>query len=219
MYTKILAFFLVSICYFSVNPILAQNEEDYFSRAEFYFDKDLDSSRIYLKKALPNLEKRKIGKSLVECYNGLFAICYYKGEYFEAERYATIALTKANLLLKKEDIAYRSAINNLGSLLYEQRKISNAIEHFKSVTSIKSDDKEDLLFLATIYHNLGNCYLIKGDFNKAQDNFLQALKIRKKYQPKSLAEALNLSSIGSVSKKQKKVYLALNYYQKKFIYI
>jgi len=63
------------------------------------------------------------------------------------------------------------AHNNLGTAKYNQGKIDEAIEHYKTALSVKPD-------YVTAHYNLGNAYLNQGRMDEAVSHFRDALKIK-----------------------------------------
>jgi len=69
----------------------------------------------------------------------------------------------------KLDKKHSEAENNLGAMLYYQKKFGPAIDHYKK--AIKLEPK------ASFYSNLGTAYFAKKDYKKAQQNYQVALQL------------------------------------------
>jgi tetratricopeptide (TPR) repeat protein len=69
----------------------------------------------------------------------------------------------------KLDKTYAEGENNLGAMLYYQKKFNPAIKHYKKAIAL--DGK------ASFYSNLGTAYFAKKDYKKAQLNYQAALEL------------------------------------------
>lgn len=89
---------------------------------------------------------------------------FYKNDNKKAEEHYRQALEKNN---KSFEAAF-----NLGDALYKQENYDEAIKQFESITN-KSTDKTDI---AKVYHNLGNSFLKKKEFEKSIEAYKNSLK-------------------------------------------
>lgn len=69
----------------------------------------------------------------------------------------------------KLDKTYAEAENNLGAMLYYQKKFNPAIKHYKKAIAIERR--------ATFFSNLGTAYFARKDYKNAQSNYQIAIEI------------------------------------------
>jgi tetratricopeptide (TPR) repeat protein len=90
---------------------------------------------------------------------------YYKNEkYVESE----VEFRKS---LEKEPESFEGRFN-LGDALFKQKKVDDAIEQFQALTNSTNDKKK----LSDVYHNIGNGFFAKKEFEKSIDAYKQALR-------------------------------------------
>jgi len=61
---------------------------------------------------------------------------------------------------------------NLSDSYYKQKKYENALKEL----SFLSNNEKDKMRLASVYHNIGNCYFKMGKLNEAEDAYKKALR-------------------------------------------
>lgn len=91
---------------------------------------------------------------------------YNKGDYLKAESQYKVALSKNENSIKGNF--------NLGNALYHQNKFDEARAHYDRV--IQNLDSDEIS-KAEAYHNIGKSYLDQNEFEKAMNNFKEALKL------------------------------------------
>lgn len=109
-------------------------------------------------------------------------------------------------LMQKSEVEYRKAIekkpstfegrNNLGNSLYRQKKYDEAINEWKSLTSLNIDERKK----GKVYHNLGNAFLMNNKLEKSIEAYKNALR----NYPGDTATKYNLAFAQSKLKEQQK---------------
>ena len=61
---------------------------------------------------------------------------------------------------------------NLSDSYYKQKKYENAIKEL----SFLANKEKDKMRLASVFHNMGNCYFKMGKLNEAEDSYKKALR-------------------------------------------
>jgi len=76
---------------------------------------------------------------------------------------------------------------NLSDSYYQQKKYENALKEL----SYLANNEKDKMRLASVYHNIGNCYYKMGKLNEAEDAYKKALRNN----PKDLDTKYNLALV------------------------
>lgn len=61
---------------------------------------------------------------------------------------------------------------NYANSLFKQQKVDEAIEKYEQMAASETDKQH----LAELYHNLGDCHYMKGEFDKSVDYFKKSLR-------------------------------------------
>jgi len=76
---------------------------------------------------------------------------------------------------------------NLSDSYYKQKKYENALKEL----SFLANNEKDKVRLASVYHNIGNCYFKMGKLNEAEDAYKKALRNN----PKDMETKFNLAFV------------------------
>ena len=125
-------------------------------------------------------------------FSNLAAICGTQGKKQEM-----VELLKEALSINPN---YPEALNNLGTVLQEQRNLKGAIASYRKALSIKSNYPD-------VLNNLGNAMQEQGDLESAITFYRKALSIKPNY-----PEALN--NLGTILKEQRDLEGAIASYKK-----
>jgi tetratricopeptide (TPR) repeat protein len=88
-------------------------------------------------------------------------------------------------------------------------EVDKAEKYFKTLLKSLPDNHEDI---PTVYHQIGNVYLQKNEFDMALDHYTKALDLRRQYLPSDHFQiAASLNNIGLVYEDKKDYDLALEY--------
>jgi len=158
---------------------------------------------------LKSLEfKIKLGDSagIANSYNNIGSIYYDLKDYQKSAHYFKMALKMSEKLRLKNSI--QGILNNLGIIEQDMGNLQSAEEFFKK--SIESGQQsDDLIKVATAYHNLGKTMFLKKAYSRSLEYYNKALEI---YDQLDIKNSQTLNNIGQV-------YLDLDYYKKAIYYL
>ena len=172
----IVTFFLLLLL--SSTPLLRAQapEKDYFEKASSLFLENLDSCIYYLQEGIPYYESIEEWESYVNCFNALASCHDLKGNFHESYTYAKRAMEEAKSKLDKKNVPYGAALNNLATFARKKGDYKKAIALLQEALII-DEEKKEFDGIATILHNIGLCYKIKGDYLESKKYFSRALQV------------------------------------------
>jgi len=137
---------------------------------------DFNESEKLAKKAIKQLEDKKISLVSAEAYKNLGTVYYAKGIFPQAITYYSKSLEISTLLNDKRAIA--NSYNNLGSVYYRKNEYDKAIDHLEKCLEIREEigDKSGIVYS---YNNIGNVYYNREEYKNAEKYYLQCLNISK----------------------------------------
>ncbi len=135
---------------------------------------DFNESEKLAKKAIKQLEDKKISLVSAEAYKNLGTVYYAKGIFTQAITFYSKSLEISTLLNDKRAIA--NSYNNLGSVYYRQNDYDKAIDHLEKCLEIRKEigDKSGIVYS---YNNIGNVYYNREEYKNAEKYYLQCLNI------------------------------------------
>ncbi len=167
----------------SLNKIIAENKNDadvakaYSALSYEYTRKDAAKSRAYTNAAIAIAHKINDTKRLSTSYSQLVYWFHNAGNSDSAEYYLKLAKNLAQYAIESEKDAITSNYYTCAALYYRRTGDNQkAIPFFENAIAllIKMGDKEST---AGQTLNLGNAYLELGNYKKATEKHLKALKI------------------------------------------
>ena len=114
-----------------------------------------------------------ITENLIKLNVNVAAVYIYKGDYETAEVHLTKAL---NLYKGGDNFAYTHILNNIAIAAKETGNISKAIDFNQRALAIREQDN-DSAGIAQSLNNLGSCYFLLGDREKAMELFKRSLSV------------------------------------------
>lgn len=166
--------------------LTSENDTDIlYNLGSIYLEKkEYDYALVYFKNCIKNAPQNK---------GALFGVSYIYMEYGEYSRAKGILFKLASRYPQDHEI-----INNLALCYKELGNLEESVRLFDNVLSICKEK-------ANYYYNRGSVFLLKGDLDKAEDDFLSALGISSKNN-----YALGYMTILKI--KQKKINEACSYF-------
>ena len=131
-----------------------------------------DSSVYLFKKALLTIDKDVDRDIYIDCYNGLFAANYFRGQFIESKNSLLKGLEEVQKNNFDTSWVYVDILNNLGMLYSAEGQIKKAIVYIKKSLTIDENSTDTYVTLA----NLARQYQKLHDYKQAQNYFNQALK-------------------------------------------
>ncbi len=177
----------------------------------------LDSANYYLTKAISIFEQHQIWTELgwTEILIGYNYFLQYQLDSCQHHYQKVEELLQQQVLLKTTQTNIHSTLLSLRGPLYErQGDYDKAIQNTKKALQLDIDKGVvtalDSSFISHHYNNLGTYYYYKGDYQRAIDNFIQAIN--------SSTEALQnpaiLSNMGELLRKKNKYAKSIEYLKK-----
>ncbi|MGM0588100.1 MAG: CHAT domain-containing protein [Bacteroidota bacterium] len=176
---------------------------------EFHDQAKYDSAQVYFQKA--SAEYQKLGKLhlYLRSHNELGQVLYTLGAYKRAKQVISDALDQAEQIDIDTQL-YVQLLNNLISIHLELEEQDQAVQLLDKVIPLaQAQLGASSLELAVSYHNKGNLYEIKGNYDQAWEYYQKALEIREEQLPPDapiLASTYN--SIAIISYYRGKLYKA-----------
>ena len=138
---------------------------------------------------------------------GLGNVSFKKEKYAVAEQYYKRCHKVAQTL--EDNLLLSDVLNNLGSCLYMNDDIDEALQTFEKALGLA---EPDMTRKASTLYNVGLCYARKEDFNKAKNLWERSLILYKELQ-----ETLEIKKVEhnlrEINKKQKEEYLEKTYWR------
>lgn len=126
---------------------------------------------LHFQEALAIYRNEKNSKGELSCLKNLGTNFYKTGEYGESYRHFYQALELAH-----EDSESKTSIYvNLGVISFEMERLIDALEYY--YLAFKTLTAEDLDQRSIILNNLGECYFLLGEREKALYHFQQAIEL------------------------------------------
>ncbi|MEZ4826517.1 MAG: tetratricopeptide repeat protein [Bacteroidia bacterium] len=161
---------------------------DLYTQALAYNPGAKVSGKIFHNIAVVYSVQSELEKAQVYCEKAL--------ESFEAEKDTTLMV---------------SCINNLGNILFNQKKYDLALEAFQrglQLSIVSSDDRQKVMIL----NNIGEIYKAEGDLVRAEAEFRKAIKVNEQVGIIRL-EAASYSNLAEVLAMTQREKEAIKYYQ------
>jgi CHAT domain-containing protein len=171
------------------------------------FDSALEVNAAAEKLALDNLGRESAGYG--NCCNNHGRIFYFKGEYFETEKWWLEAKAIRAKALGKEHLDYARSLSNLGVLYSEIGDYEKSETFHLEAKGIweKVQGKQHPDYARSL-NNLGILYSTMGNYEKAEPLYLEAMAIQEKTVGKEHPDyAASLNSLGVL-------YRAMRNYEK-----
>ncbi len=172
----------------------------------YYLKNNIDSATFFNKKAVNQLANTGDSVEISRNYNRLGVDYYVAGNTKEAAKNYLLAITWSNNSRLKAN-----AYNNLGMISKHNGDHSQAIfYHSQALTLYELID--DKLFQSRTYSNLGGCFLMRKNFQSAEENYQIAVKIGKEISnTECIAQAEN--GLGVIALKKGETSLALQFFE------
>ncbi|MES2593211.1 MAG: tetratricopeptide repeat protein [Bacteroidota bacterium] len=167
-----------------------------------------DTAIIFGKNALQLAQQLNFKKGIIDSYNNMGFVFFYKDDYSKTLECFFKALRIAEDL---KDISSVTTIQgNVGVIYMQQGNYSKALESYFKALKI-FEKLGDMEGVASNLGNIGFAYWSQGDFPKALEYYFKALEIAESIGNKGIA-ANNFSNIGLAYWKQASYPKAINYY-------
>nr|WP_294858939.1 tetratricopeptide repeat protein [uncultured Fluviicola sp.] len=159
-----------------------------------YLDYSLDSTYLFVNRALLLSQKRNYPNGIMDAKNTLGIYYRYRSQYPKA-----ISMYKEVIALRiknHQEDKLTGAYSNLGSVYYEQGAYAKALKHYQNAIDIAKKYHQDDKVLV-LYSNLAAAYKSVGLYDQAISTFNDGLKLNKRIRNKEQEAQLymNLSTV------------------------
>ncbi|BDS11903.1 CHAT domain-containing protein [Aureispira anguillae] len=177
--------------------------------------KQLDSAIIYANKARAVHKEVAAWKFYIRDNAQLARIAFYQQNYEAMEDYVDLCFDTYKTYIKDKGKILQDIMALYGGLYYKTGEYETALEKTMEALEVGLADmttKDDTLFVARYYNNIGLFYIELGDIYKAEDYCNNALQLFKKLRKHFDAATTNLN-LGEFFTRQGKLEEALRFYQ------
>ncbi len=145
--------------------------------------KQLDSALVYGLKAGKIHKQHASWKYFVRDMNHLALVAYYKQDFDGMEVYIDNSFNVYRQYLKDKNKTLQGIMKLYGALYYKTGNYEQALEKTSIALDVALEDmqdRNDTVFVARCYNNIGLFYIELGDIYKAEDYCKNALQLYKK---------------------------------------
>lgn len=177
--------------------------------------KQLDSANVFAQKAGQVHKKNTAWKYYIRDNMQLARIAFYRQDYEAMEKFLDLCFDTYQEELKDQGKVLQEIMSLYGVLYYETGEYETALEKTTRALEVALGDmtaREDTVFVARSYNNIGLFYIELGDLYKAEDYCNNALQLFKKLGTFFDAATTNLN-LGEFFARQGKLEEALQFYQ------
>jgi CHAT domain-containing protein len=145
--------------------------------------KQLDSALVYGRKAGKIHKQHASWKYYVRDMNHLALVAYYQQDFVGMEDYIDNSFNTYRLYLKDKNKTLQGIMKLYGALYYKTGNYEQALKKTSLALDVALEDmqnRNDTVFVARCYNNIGLFYIELGDIYKAEDYCKNALQLYKK---------------------------------------
>jgi tetratricopeptide (TPR) repeat protein len=183
-----------------------------FNRIGYYFSRknEQDSAISYFEKALAIYQKEKDLKNIGDTYNFLGRAYAGKEMLPDAKKCLYLAVRYQKQANIPGNIA--NSLSNLGKVFLLEENYDSALTLYKETLHYDSVSSDTVnVNIAITLNDIGGVYYFKGNFAKAIDNYLYALKIFEIFEHNAGISRM-LNNIGNIYLEQKNYDKAFDYF-------
>lgn len=177
--------------------------------------KQLDSAAIYANQAQEIHQKVAAWKFYIRDNMQLARIAFYQQNYELMEDFLDASFHTYKTHLKGKGKILQEIMGLYGVLYYKTGEYETALKKTTAALEVgleNMSNKDDTLYIARFYNNIGLFYIELGDIYKAEDYCLNALQLFKKL-GKYFDASTTYLNLGEFFSRQGKLEEALNFYQ------
>lgn len=184
-----------------------------FKKGKEFYATNYDSSELYYLKSIPYLKKELNVSYLVEAYNGLSAIGYYKREIDKFKKFLFLAYEEALFNLPDTNVFKITTIGNLGAFYHMKGDFQKSISQYKKALDLAVKSK-NLTYYLEMLHTTGAIYASIHDYSNAINFFRLELEARLNIEKKNNDELGDVYfSIGNSYRDIGNLRMAERYYK------